>query len=181
MPDISLPTCRHAEFLADLNTGKHDWQLRSYAGAVRLGFGQWEAWKYFATHAVTLLPMLLFSAFAVYGSQYTLLVWSALAVLGYLAGNPGPTGIGMLWYMLLAVIGFVTSMLNSDVGHLIGGILPGISWMACCAVYGVTGQYLLDKLRESPEYFQKLCEAGILVPPARLQRIENADNASARE
>ena len=85
-----------------------------------------------------------------------------------------PTGIGMLWHMLLAVAGFVILLLKSDVGPVIGGVVPGISWMACCAVYGVTGMHLLERLRESPEYFQKLCEARILVPPERLQKIDDA-------
>ncbi len=127
---------------------------------------------------MALLPMLLFSAVALYGSMYALLVWSALALLGYLAGNPGPTGIGMMWHMLLAAVGFVISALNADVGHLIGGVLPGISWLACCAVYGTTGMWVLERLRESSEYFQTLCELGLLIPPERLQRIDNADNQS---
>ena len=72
---------------------------------MRLGFGTSGTWKYFVAHAVTLLPMLLFS-----------------------------------------------------------------TW----AVYGVTGMHLLERLSESPEYIQKLCEAGILVPPERLQKIDDA-------
>ena len=180
MPDKVLPICHHAEFLADLNTGKQDWQLHSYAAAVRLGFGTSGTVKYFAAHAATLLPMVLFSMCAAYGNRYAWLAWTVLALLGYLAGNPGPTGIGMLWYMLLAVIGFVMSLLKPGVGHLIGGIIPGFSWLACCAVYGVTGMHLLERLRESPEYFEKLCAAGILVPSARLKGIENADGGSAR-
>ena len=165
MPDSTLPICRHAEFLADLISGKQDWQLRSGAAAtaVRLGFGTSGTVKYLTAHAMTLLPMLLFSGWAACSSRYPLLVWSALALLGYLAGNPGPTGIGMMWHMLLAVIGFVISVVNSEVGHLIGGVLPGFSWMACCAICGTTGMWVLERLRESPEYFQKLCEAGILV------------------
>lgn len=166
---------QHSEFLADLNTHTRDWEIRSYAAAVRLGFGWRGSLMYFGAHAVSLLPMMVFSGYAVWSDRFVLLAWSALALLGYLAGNPGPTGIGMLWHLVLTAAGIVISLLNSDGTHLIGGVVPGFSWFACCAVYGTTGVYLLARLRESPECFQKLCDARVLIPPARLHRTENAD------
>lgn len=145
----------HEEFFTRIDTHTHVWGVKRFDRAVRTVFGlNGTLWLNFA-RGLLLIPSIGLAVAGVVDSRYGLCVWSMLAAMGFRAGSPGPTAVGMATCLFFALIGFAVSVQGGWL-HLVGGILPGVTWFGSCVVQGVTMESLEHELRRSPEFLQKL-------------------------
>ncbi|MBI5758503.1 MAG: hypothetical protein HZA46_08305 [Planctomycetales bacterium] len=160
---------QHSDFVAYLDADSHFWGVKRLRPAVRAAFGVGGVRRLNFELIMVLIPSLGLAVCAVVTSHYGLFVWSAFSVLGFLYGNPGPSMIGMIPNLLLAVIGVGISF-HYGRFHVVGGILPGVTWFTTCAIIGGTMQLIEGELRRSPELLEKLeREDNLLLIPKTLQ------------
>jgi hypothetical protein len=143
-----------------------DWRVANWPAAVRDALGRAALLKFRLTFTLVLTPSFALAAYALWSQRPTLLIWVLLAVWGFGTASAGPTGIGMLASLLVAVAGAVVGAMEQDWLYVMLGLLPGCTWFASCALLGVTASYLLDALRSTPELADSLCRRGILIPAA---------------
>ena len=66
------------------------------------------------------------------------------------------------WGVIVAIVGVILSFIFGGY-HVIGGLLPGISWFAMGALKGSTMVAMQDKLMESKALYENLRDDGMLV------------------
>lgn len=160
----------HNDFLKRLDDHSHLWGVRRFHPAVRTVLGATGTRRLFLAYVLLLIPCVSLGVFGVIVARYGLLVWCLLSTLGFLVGNPGPTGIGCITCLLLAAIGSVISR-AAGVPHLYGGVIVGATWFGSCAIRGVTMLRLEEQLRRSPDCFAKLdMEDNLLFVPKASSR-----------
>lgn len=120
--------------------------------------------KFRVAFAIVLAPGVLVAAYSLWSHRPAILIWVLLAMWGFGTASTGPTGIGMLASLIVAIAGVGTAILQRDWLFVALGLMPGCTWFASCAVLGTTASYLLDALRASPELADSLARRGILMP-----------------
>lgn len=153
---------RHAEFVADLAAGRDRWNMSSLGAALRVAYGPRALLKHRLAVSGVLLPLLAYAVYAAWGRRVDLLAWVVLGWLAARAASPRPTGIGMICCLGLALVGGLVALVRGDALHLLGGVLPGVTWFLSCAVQGMATLQLRDDLLGSAELFDALHAAHIL-------------------
>lgn len=154
----------HAEFVADMSSCPDRWSVQSLGAALCTAYGPRALLRYRLTAGGVLLPLLAYTAYAAWGRRFDLLVWVVFGWLASRAASPKPLGIGLLFCLGWALAGFVAMAVRNDAAHLLGGLLPGVTWFPLCAVQGISTLKLRDDLQASAELFDKLRAARVLLP-----------------
>lgn len=152
----------HAEFLADMTSCPDRWRVRSLGVALRAAYGMRAPLKYRLAVWGVLLPLLAYTAYAAWGRRGDLLWWVGLGWFAGRAASPRPTAVGLLSCLGLFCTGGVASAVCNDPLHVLGGLLPGITWFPLCAVQGMSTLQLREDLQRSAELFDKLQAARVL-------------------
>ena len=101
-----------------------------------------------------------YAAWVLHSRSYLALLWLFPSVYGFLAGHPRLNGIELLLYICLAIVGLLLGE-----HHVVGGLLPGLSWFAMGIVKGVSMEMIGERLAESKELFEAVKADGILILP----------------
>ncbi len=110
---------------------------------------------------IVLVGAAILSASIVYGVFLVLvgkplsLFWLLPCLFGFFTGNPGLNGLELSVFIIVAVVSVVLSFFFG-LHHLIGGLLPGISWFAMGTLKGSTMVAMQDRLMESKALYEKL-------------------------
>ena len=102
-----------------------------------------------------------YAAWVLHSGTYLALLWLLPSLYGFLAGHPGLNGIELLLYVGLAIFG---SLFGEH--HVVGGLLPGLSWFAMGAIKGVSMGLIGERLARSRELFEAVRDDGTLILPA---------------
>ena len=152
----------YEEFCSNTNAERTVWQLKKWPTVVWIALGLKETLIYCGALSVVLAPCLILAAYALSTQRFGLLVWVAFALWGFWSSSTGPTGIGCVASMILAIIGVSSSVILQDRVLFAAGIIPGATWVCSCAVMGTTASYLIDALCASKETFDELRARGLL-------------------
>lgn len=144
-----------------------DWRVANWSAAVRDALGTSAVLRFRLAFAVVLAPSVAVAGYGLWAHRPALLIWSLLAIWGFGTASTGPTGIGMLASLIVAVAGVVTAVMRQDWLFVLLGAIPGCTWFASCAILGTTASYLLESLRASPALADSLTSSGILTPVHR--------------
>ncbi len=149
-----------------------DCRVANWPAAVCQALGQRALWNFRLAFAVVLAPTLLLACYSIWSQRPMLLIWVLLAIWGFGTASTGPTGIGVLASLLVAVAGVVIAIIKHNELFAVVGLLPGCTWFVSCAILGTTASYLLEALRSTPELADSLSRRGILIPAAPVERQE---------
>ena len=108
-----------------------------------------------------------YAAWALHSGSYLALLWLLPSLYGFLAGHPGLNGIELIFYICLAAAG-----LFFGEHHVIGGLLPGLSWFAMGMIKGVYMEMIGEKLVRSRELFDATRDDGTLILPVPSQAVD---------
>ena len=85
-----------------------------------------------------------------------------LCLFGFYVGNPGLNGLQGAVFVIVAIAGVILPFIFGG-HHVIGGLLPGISWFAMGALKGSAMVAMQDNLIESKALYEHLRDDGTLV------------------
>ena len=154
---------QHDEFLNDPAGRHYDWQLTNCSSAVRIALGGKALLLFRGAFVVLLAPAVALAAYSLYANSLGLMILVLLSFWGFWISSPGPTGIGMLASLFVAIVAFVLGCMMQDKLVAFSSIVPGVTWFGSCAILGTTTSYLSDALRKSEASFQMLISLGILI------------------
>lgn len=156
----------HDEFVERSRDSRFVWGVRGFWRPV---FLVWGPGSLVALGVATLIlagALVTFGIYAIRGGEYVAVAWLVPAAVAWRVGRPDLNcAEGMLW-LFSAIAGLVASLFLGAL-HAMGGILPGLIWVASGAFKGTLMVYMHGRLRESPETYRKLQESGLLILPAR--------------
>ena len=154
---------RHDEFLNDPSGRHYDWRLTNWSSAVRTRLGGKALLFFRGAFVVLLAPTVVLAAYSLYANSLALMILVLLSFWGFWISSPGPTGIGMLASMIVAIAAFVMGCIMQDKMVAFSSMLPGVTWFGSCAILGTTTSYLSEALRKSETSFRVLISRGILI------------------
>ena len=108
-----------------------------------------------------------YAAWVLHSGSYLALLWLFPSVYGFLAGHPGLNGIELFLYICLAIVGLLLGE-----HHVIGGLLPGLSWFAMGIIKGVSMEMIGERLVQSRELFEATRDDGTLLLPVSSQAVD---------
>jgi hypothetical protein len=152
----------HAEFLADLDARRPSWPLTDWGRAVRLLLGIRALWQYRIALAFVAAPALLLLAHGLSAQKWGRSAIACAGLWGFATRSTQPTGVGMAASLAAALAGAAWGLAARDGLLFFGGLLPGLTWFAGCAVLGVTSSFLIDALKASEPLFEEAVRRGIL-------------------
>jgi hypothetical protein len=138
----------------DLSGGYRDFTAPCY----------WPGERLLAVVAASLLalaPAFAFGVYCVLGQKYAALAWALPATLAFIAGTPNLNCIIGFPWALCAGIGLALMIFYGPL-HLVGGLLPSVTWLLASAIKGTTMMSMKDRLIESAEAYKRLKEADVL-------------------
>ena len=144
--------------------GRHYyWRLTNWTLAVRTALGGKALLLFRVAFVVLLAPAVALAAYSLYANSLALMILVLLSFWGFWISSPGPTGIGMLASIFVAIVAFVLACIMQDKLVAFSSMLPGVTWFGSCAILGTTTSYLSEALRKSEALFQMLISRGILI------------------
>jgi|GEM_PF-2111357 len=153
---------KHEEFLNDPAGRHYDWRLTNWSSAVRTVLGGKALLLFRGAFVALLAPAVFLSAYGLYANSLAMMILALLSFWGFWISSPGPTGIGMLASMIVAIMAFVLGCIMQDKLVAFSSMLPGVTWFGSCAILGTTASYLNEALRKSEASFQAIIGRGIL-------------------
>ncbi len=156
----------HAEFVRQSSGRAVFWGVHTFLRPVRLVWGIRGLFVVAAASLLVLAPTFGFGFYAVRQGHFGGLAWALPALLAFFVGRPNLNCVAALPWVICALIGLVVAIFFGPL-HYVGGVLPGITWMLAGALRGTTMQAMQERLRESPQAYDKLKRSGemlFLVP-----------------
>jgi hypothetical protein len=151
----------HDEFVERARSNEIFWGVNGFFRPVFLAWGIGVLLAVVAASLLALAPALVFGVYCVLHQEYAALAWALPTVLAFLAGKPNLNCISGFPWVICAVIGLALTIFFGPL-HLVGGLLPGLTWFLSGAVKGVTMVSMESRLSESAEAYKKLKESGAL-------------------
>ena len=154
----------HQEFVAKTSAGDMLWGVRGFTRAV---FLVWRArgLLYVAVAALFgLMPLLGFAAYSAWRGQYGPLVWILPGALAFYIGKPNLNLIVGLPWLACGLVGLVASAWLGPL-HLLGGLVPGVTWLLSGALKGTAMHMMEERLRTSKHSYDRLKASGRLILP----------------
>lgn len=108
-----------------------------------------------------------YAAWILHAGNYLALLWLLPSLYGSLAGHPGLNGFGLVLYICLAIVGLLAGE-----HHVIGGLLPGLSWFTMGMIKGVSMGMIGERLVQSRELFEAARDDGTLILPVPGQTVD---------
>jgi len=144
--------------------GRHcDWRVTNWFSAVRTALGDKALVEFRAAFVVLLAPACVLAAYSLYTNSLALMILVLLSFWGFWTSSIGPTGIGMLACMFVAIVGFLLGIILQDYLLAYSSVLPGVTWFGSSAILGTTASYLTEAVRKSEATFQVLINRGLLI------------------
>lgn len=152
----------HEEFVERVRNESILWGVKGFYRPVFLARGTGGLVAVVVESIFALVPALAFIGYCVLRQEYVPPAWALPTTLAFLMGTPGLNCISGLPWGICAIVGFVLQIFFGPL-HLIGGLLPGLTWFLSGAVRGTAMGALESKLLESPETYRKLQEEDVLI------------------
>jgi hypothetical protein len=137
------------EYLNDAAGRHYDWRLTNWSSAVRTALGGKALLLFQGAFVVLLAPAVVLAAYSLYANSLALMILVLLSFWGFWESSPGPTGIGMLASMFVAILAFALGWILQDKLVAFSSMLPGVTWFGSCAILGTTTSYLSEALQKS--------------------------------
>jgi hypothetical protein len=151
----------HDEFVEKTRGDEIVWGVRGFLRPVFYVWGTGGLAVVVAMSILVLTPALGFGVYCFSHHKYVAMAWALPAVLAFIAGKPNLNCIAGSVWVICALVGWVLSIFFGPY-HLVGGLLPGLTWFLAGALRGTTMVSMGDRLRESPEAYRKLKESGLM-------------------
>ena len=110
---------------------------------------------------VILSASITYGLFLIFVGKPLSLFWLLPCLFGFFKGNPGLNGLELALFVIVAVVSVMLSFIFGG-HHLIGGLLPGISWFAMGVLKGSTMVAMQESLMESKALYENLRDDGTL-------------------
>jgi hypothetical protein len=111
--------------------------------------------------AAILSASIAYGLYLIFVGKPLSLFWLLPCLFGFFTGHPGLNGFELTVFMIFAVVSVVLSFIFGAY-HVIGGLLPGISWFAMGSFKGSTIVAMQDRLIKSKALYEKLRDDGTL-------------------
>jgi hypothetical protein len=152
----------HSEFIARCEGPDAFWGVKSFFRPVFRIWGSAKGILIVLVTAAILSATLAYGVLLILAGKPLSLFWLLPCLFGFYAGNPGLNGLQGAVFVIVAVVGVILSFIFGGY-HIIGGLLPGISWFAMGALKGSIMVAMQDKLMESKALYENLRDDGTLV------------------
>jgi hypothetical protein len=151
----------HDEFVERTRNNEILWGITGFFRPVALAWGTGGLVAVVAGSLLAFAPALVFGVYCVLHQEYAALAWALPTTLAFMVGVPNLNCIAGFPWVICAAIGLVLTFFFGPL-HLVGGLLPGLTWFLSGAVKGVTMVSMESRLHESPKAYKKLKESGAL-------------------
>ncbi|MGD9040178.1 MAG: hypothetical protein PVH82_11130 [Desulfobacteraceae bacterium] len=151
----------HSDFITRCEGPDIFWGVKNFFRSV------FRIWRPAKGILIVVVAAAIFSASIAYGlflifvGKPLSLIWLVLCLFGFLTGKPGLNGLELAFFVIVAVLGVVLSFVLGG-HHVIGGLLPGISWFAMGVLKGSTMVAMQERLIESRALYENLRDDGTL-------------------
>ena len=152
----------HSEFIARCEGPDVFWGVKGFFRPVFRILGSAKGILIVVVSAAIMSATLAYGLLLILAGKPLSLFWLLPCLLGFYAGNPGLNGLQGAVFAIVAIAGVILSFIFGR-HHVIGGLLPGISWFAMGALKGSTMVAMQDKLIESKALYENLRDDGTLV------------------
>ncbi len=138
------------------------WGVDGFYRAVSIVWGLRGLLTVGALSLLVLAPSLGFAVYAIWQERYGSLAWVLAGILAFSAGRPNLNLIEGLPWVGCAFAGVLASVWWGP-SHLVGGILPGVTWFLAGALRGTTMVAMGDRLSASKVAYDHLKASGRLL------------------
>lgn len=152
----------HDEFVTKSSSGGISWGVQGFFRPVFIVWGIRGLLAVGTLSLLVLAPLLGFAFYSTWHEQFGPLAWVLPGLLAFYAGRPNLNLIAGLPWMGCALAGVLTSFWFGP-AHLVGGILPCVSWFLSGALKGTTMMAMGDRLSASKDAYDKLKASGTLL------------------
>ena len=152
----------HGEFIARCEGPDVFWGVKGFFRPVFRILGPGKGILIVLVAAAIMSATLAYGVLLILAGKPLSLFWLLPCLFGFYAGNPGLNGLQGAVFVIVAIAGVILSFIFGG-HHVIGGLLPGISWFAMGALKGSTMVAMQDKLVESKALYEHLRDDGTLV------------------
>jgi len=111
--------------------------------------------------AAILSASIAYGLYLIFVDKPLALFWLLPCLFGFFTGQPGLNLIELSVFVIFAVISVILYFIFGA-HHVIGGLLPGISWFAMGALKGSTMVAMQDRLIKSKVLYENLRDDGTL-------------------
>ena len=153
---------KHPEFVERARGNSFLWGVRGFYRPVGIVWGVGGLLAALAVTFVVLAPVSAFIIYGVWSAHYGALIWTLPIMLAFLSGGPALNAIDLSKWIICALVGLVCGEFFGPV-HLVGGLLPGLTWFLVGAQKGATMMAMEDRLQHSAESYERLRKAGLLI------------------
>jgi hypothetical protein len=175
------PAPTHAEFIRTLNAKEILWGVNGFLRGCAVVWGSSSTRFVFALTTLVVGPMAAVAYVALSQREPLVLLWLLPVAIAMLAGNPGPTMFGLVFWTVASIAcaavgaavcarqavvecGVPVSLWQSPAVVL---YVPGMAllplWLMSCAVEGTMMVSMEAELRRSASAYGRSVEAGILI------------------
>ncbi len=151
----------HSEFVANRERPEFIWGVKGFYRPVFRICGRAEGIFVVSLSVAVVACTVGYATWVVNSGSYGALIWLLPIAYGYLTAHPGLNGIEFLLFVGIAFVGL---LLGAQ--HIVGGLLPGLSWFAMGAIKGMTIVGIGARLASSKSAFETARDDGILLLPA---------------
>ena len=151
----------HSEFIQKTGKPGFLWGVKGfYSPVVRL-WGVTRALPILLGAFVIFLPTVITFFYFLHAGKYLSLIWLSVSLFGFITGHPGINAIEGSFYFLIALAGLILGMIFG-IHHLIGGIIPIVTWFAVGALKGTTMVDMEEELKGSEDMYKRFRDDGTL-------------------
>ncbi len=166
----------HSDFVTHYERTEFLWGVKGFYRPLFRIWGPTEGAFVVGVSVAVLACSFGYAAWILHSGSYIALLWLLPSVYGFLAGHPGLTGIELLLYTGLAIVGL---FLGGH--HVIGGLLPGLSWFAIGAIKGISIGMIGENLVRSKELFEAARDDGTHMLPVPNKTLQPTGEDARRQ
>jgi hypothetical protein len=151
----------HCDFVMRCQGPDVFWGVKSFFRSVFRILGSAKGILIVLVAAVILSASVAYGLFLIFVGEPLSLFWLLPCLFGFFTGNPGLNGFELAFFVIVAVASVILTFIFGG-HHVIGGLLPGISWFAMGVLKGSTMVAMQERLMESRALYENLRDEGIL-------------------
>ncbi len=150
----------HATFVQRVGNPSFLWGVRQFHRSTFVVWG-WRCWEIWICSLLILMPTLLFAVYALSRGELLACLWCVPCLRGVLAGKPNLTGISLIFFVALGVVGYF--LLPRTGWYALACLLPAFGYFAMGAHKGMTMINLENELRLTQHSYDRLKDQGLLL------------------
>jgi len=151
----------HSDFITRCEGPDVFWGVKGFFRSVFRVWGSDKGILIVLVAAAILSTSIAYGLFLISVGKPLSLFWLLPCLFGFFTGNPGLNGLELAFFVIVAVVSVILSFIFGG-HHVIGGLLPGISWFAMGVLKGSTMVAMQERLMESRALYENLRDDGIL-------------------